>query len=215
MSRKLTSYFQYSWWMYLLSALVIIVVWYCAFTVVAKPKDNEKIQITFFDGSLQQEELSAHLNQNKGNLSTQSLKLIQVEKQKVDINTIHYLVTSRVYSTDLLVFDEALLVAKEGETPTINVKSYFLPISDKILQDIFGEGFSQVEYYRLDGKVYGIYLDYALTENTTFFENYTDCSNRYVLFFSHKSPNASVIFDQTNNGQNGAVDVVKYLLEVK
>ncbi len=208
MSKKLLSHFQYEWWKYVLAAILIAVVWCSVFSLLAKPADHEQIQMVFFGGDVDAQALTAHLNASIADITTQPLKQITAERQLADATTLHYLVTARVLSADLLIFEEALLLpTQEGEVP-MNITSYFLPVSQERLTAAFGDASGRLKYFTLDGQVYGIYLE------PTKLSDFISGENRYVLFFSHKSVNCSVLWEESDNGQNAAVDTAKYLLGV-
>ena len=210
MNKKISSHVQYTWWLYLVIALVIVISWTTIFNGILQPENNEKVSIIFYSqNGWDSLALYTQLNNSRKQITQQNIETIIVEQCATNKTTFFQRVGADIVTSDILVIDLSLLDDSDGQK-TLDVSRCFYEIDQAKISQLFVD--VTVDYYIVDGKAYGIYLnnDDAVVNN---FEKHYQGNYKFVLFFSRYSVNLDMMNNKGNQGDTAALDVVRYLLE--
>ncbi len=211
MKNKLASHFQYNVWLYILIVVLVLSFWFLVFEGLAQPKAEEKISFIIFADNGEFSSLQKHLEQNKGEITTQNLKKIVVESQSAQNAMSYEYLSAKMLSNDFLVFQESLLPTKVDDVDKILPTNFFQPFSAEKLQELMGENCSELDFYYYKDQIFGIYLN-ATDDVVNNFEKQVDSKERFVLFFCHKSVNLNTLFNNDNANNTAGIDVLRYLI---
>ena len=199
--KKSSSHLQYSWWKYLLIAMVSITLWSVVFDTLAAPKKNEQLRITCVGDNFLCQELEIALDNKMPELTSQKLKKITVENpvnsQSSDYHTI---MTTRAYGADIIIVEESAMTETFGYT-------YFRQLP---LEQLPPE-LQEKQYYTEDGAAYGILLYDGSAPNV--FSQYYSGTDRCYIFITHNCENAAGIMGAGNVTDDAALRAVAYFME--
>lgn len=212
MNKKIVSHLQYSWYIYVIIAVISIALWTMVFQGFLEPDNNERVAIVFYSGGWDSLELYAELNNTKGKITSQKLKEITVEQCAVNKTGLLQRVGSDMLISDLLVIEQSLIDGGTQQNITLDIPRCFYEIDQEKILTYFTD--VNVNFYMVDEKAYGIYLNDPFDGQENNFENYYDGEDVFVLFFSRDSVNIDQMNGKGNIGDKAALDVTKYLLEV-
>ena len=191
----------YNWWKYLLVVISSVLVWGMVFSMLAAPKKNEKIQITYIGEHLFSEALETELYSVIGKLTEQNIKNINVENP-INGQSVYYqsILATRVYGADFIIIEESSLLETMGET-------YFSEIPIDKLEPYI----EKLEYYCENGVPYGIVLYDGVTEN--YFSQYYTGTEKCYLFITHTTVNFADIVKSGNEADDAALRILEYFME--
>ncbi len=212
MNKKIVSHIQYSWIAYVLIAAVVIIFWSVLFNAMSQPEDNEKISIIFYSEGWDSFSLSKHLQENKGDITAQPLKIVDVEQASVNKTILKSRIGTDMMSVDIMAIEQSLLDNSTESDITIRVEDCFYPLDTAKLEELFGD--ISVNYLTIDGKAYGFYLNDPDDGVKNRFEEFYTGDDTFLLFFSRNSVNLDRMNSLGNEGDLAAIDFVKYLLEI-
>ncbi len=212
MNNKTLSHLQYSWWTYVLWALVIVVVWIAVFDAIITPNANEEIGILAFSDENVWASLDTDLKNNVASVTQQSIKEIGIGVCKIDSSSMPDTVSARLPVKDLFIFPENLVVSTDENG--YNPAKVFYTLTPEKRNDLFGDILADIEFLYLDGLAYGIYLNNPNDDVVTNFERFYNGATRYVLFFSPYSVNLNQMYDKGKSGDSAGIDVARYLVSV-
>lgn len=173
MKIKLRTYFGYYWWTYVISAILAVVLWFSVFTLLAKPAENEQINITYIGTSFDAPALQSDLYEVMPALSRQGISRITVENGivggEVQLDT---LLRSRIAGNcDFFMIESAVVKSYSldyasyfEELPELTVEKYF-PGSKGAVQNgktfgIIPPGYARTgDYYGGKGEVYLFFVN--------------------------------------------------------
>lgn len=198
MNKEIVNHFQYKWWVYLLAIVLIIVCWFSIFDILAEPKSNERLYITFVGNSFDNTKLQEDLPTVLKDLTSQNIKKIGVEiiDEENVVKRDSLLVTRAMGTTDIFIW--------EGDLAD-NLDDRYAVLNDSDISSLLGD----VEYHKIDGKAYAILLN--ATQNN--FSKYYSGDKQCWLLVSANSVNFGGANGNGNESNDSALQAVKYLLE--
>lgn len=197
---KVFSRLAYTWWVYVVSAVVVICFWLLIFNQILKPKDNEKLLITFIGPDFDNAGLEADLNKKLPEISSQKIKNITVESlfnERED--KMSELLYARSRDADIIIVRQDCVISGMGEY-------YFRPVDT----DSYAEAFGDVQFYEEDGTPYGILLYDG--ENANNFSKYYGAESKCWLFLTYNSPNTGGLNGTGEISDDSALKTVQWLL---
>jgi ABC-type glycerol-3-phosphate transport system substrate-binding protein len=200
MKSSLKNYLRYNWWMYIVSAILVLALWLSVFSKLAELKANEQINITYIGSAFNHLELQSDLQDAMPDITNQNIKRVSVENAVVDgdydLNTILRARSSG--SCDFFIIESSVIEKYE-----MNLASYFSELSVSEIEKFFGN-IGRVEE---DGKLFGI----ELNENARLYDYYTG-NGKLKIFFVNQSVNLSTL-NGGDEEQDAAIQVIKFLAE--
>lgn len=202
MKERLRNHIVYYWWTYLISAVLIIMLWTTLFSKLAEPKANEQINITYIGSAFDHVKLQSDLQDVIPELSEQNIKRVSVENAGIngeyELNTI--LRARLAGNCDFIIIEGKVL-----EDYKLDLASYFAEVD----ADTLTQYFVNCENITEDNKTYGITLPSECK-----LHNYYLGKSDLKVFFNKNSVNLSDLFDGIKE-QNAALEILKYLAEAK
>ena len=197
------AHLQYSWWKYLVIAMVSVTVWMLVFDGLDAPKKNEKLRVTCVGDGFLCAELEAALVQELPGQTTQKIKKVAVESPiNGQSRDYHSVMATRAYGADLIIVEESAMTEAFGQ-------SYCVPLPvEKLPAYLTG-----VEYYTENDTVYGILLYDGSTPNA--FSEFYSGGERCYVFITHTCVNAAGIMGNGKSGDDAALRAIALLLESK
>lgn len=199
MKQSIRNHLVYNWWKYVAVAVVVISIWVYLFSVLARPKENEKIKISFvgndFKNVLLQEDILNNIDKLQGE---QNIKEVGVECLYTEDNyTLSTILSTRVIS------DTDIVILKQSTLANFDVESFFVDLKS----DAVAENFGNIQTFEKSGKIYGIKLngDNAFTK---YYDGKEDC----YLFITSVSVNFGGINGNGNKEDRACINLVNYLL---
>lgn len=192
----------YTWWIYLVVAILIIALWIFVFDRLAQPKPNEKLLVSVAANHIQTDNMEQDLKDRLPQLSAQNVKQVTVESIPFDST---YNLTNALFSRSLDA--DIIIVAHSAMFEGIG-EGYFPPINETEYKKAFGE----VEFFReKSGVAYGILLYDGQTANN--FSKYYTGTDKCWLFISGECVNTAGLNGKGESGNDAAVQTIKWLLE--
>lgn len=159
---RLKNHLSYSWHIYLLLGVLIVLVWSFAFSILGEPKYNEKIEIFIGVDSVQDEGLEEYLtSKTKDALN---LKLISIDN--FDPSDKYY---SMVFNTRGINVSD-ILILSDNDVSDGKVEKFASPIGEKTISYITNN--KEFDLLIVNGVVYGIKIFDPKDESKKYFENY-------------------------------------------
>ncbi len=209
--RKLLSHIEYTWMIYLAILLTAVLIWSAVFGYLEKPDKNEKIVIAFFTNNWNSDPLVAELNDNRSKITDQALQAVTSKNHDLQLFMLTTFIGMRLTDSDILIMPESLF--GEGEDQ-LEIGEVIRPIDESLFDQIVGDEYQDWELYKVNGTVYGVYLN-NFDGNENLFESYFEEEDRYIAFFSHYSENLSGLYGEGSKTDSAAVDMLTYLLQIK
>ena len=198
MNKEVTNHFQYKWWIYLLTAILIVVLWLTVFGIMAKPKATEKIGITFVGTEFNSAALESDLPGVIKSISQQEIKQVNVESiVEENVFTLDNILIARSQGvTDLFIWKGEL---KAG------IEERYAVLDEQIISAALGD----VTFHKVNGEAFAILLDGAN------FSKYYSGSEQCWLLVSVNSVNFGGANGIGLPENDAALMIVKYLLGVE
>ena len=144
MKRKLQNHLQYSWWVYVLIAVLLVVFWEFVFDNLEKPAPEEKLYVSFLGETFDTDGLQSQMEQV---YASTGIKDIFVERTAVQDNLNDLLYVRSQGEFDAVIVPQSLLFDGLGDT-------YFEPLDKDQMRQYFGD----ITFYEENGQAYGILL---------------------------------------------------------
>ncbi len=197
--QKTSAHLQYFWWVYVLIAVLVIFAWTTAFSIMAKPRDNEQVTVIFFDRSFDAKGMNAVANTDIASITAQKLKEITFGTADYgDELTFMQQMSTRLYGADIIILPENIIKADD-------ISAWFKPIPEAVAKQYFADA----QLYRIDGEIYGVCVYPA--ENSLVSEHYSG-EQAAVAFFSPQSENLGALYGKGDAADAAAFDVAAYIL---
>lgn len=196
---RLSSHLHYSWWQYVLLAVLSIAIWTAVFDTLAKPAKNEKVGIVFFGDGLDTPGLYTDLWAAKDGLTDQKITFLDVSQTFADYEHLGQLLMARAYDCDLLI------LSKE-HMDQLSAYGFFMPLPD-LWKDI--PTYTQEQ----DGQpvAYGLEIYSPGSQNR--FSAYCSGEQTYYVFLSKESVNLAGLNGNGSANDDAALQILNYLLE--
>ena len=200
--RKRTSRVRGFLWAYLCVAVVVVFVWTSIFSLFGTVKDNQRLVVSVYNLDYDTQALKEEISEYLPELTDQKILEVYVDGMNLEPDSTYAktLLSMQLLQTDIVVMPESLL--KELDVP------YFFPELPDTLTD-----FPDTPYYQINGKNYGIKVGCAALQNN--FTKYCGTKENCYLLLSATSYNLGAIYKRGAPGDNAALAVTRYLLEVE
>lgn len=197
---KISSRLTYSWWVYVLSAAVFVVLWLWIFSAISQPAANEKIIISYVGSSLDEEALQSDLGEELHVLTAQNIESVTVETVISDnAYTLTNALWARSLDSDIIIIEHSSMFETIGST-------FFLPLDSAAYTEVFGE----VQFFKdADGELYGILLTDGSGGNV--FSRYYTGEEQCWLFFTSQGVNTGGLNGSGNTSDDAALKVAQWL----
>lgn len=191
----------HSWYLYPLSAFLIVLLWLWGFQAFHQPSAHERLQL-FFASEIKNE---SFLNKIVNNYKKEKLREAYVTYGLPESVGFGSKLQIAVNNADMLILDETTLKAFDGHDD-----NYFKAIPEDIKEDYID---SDSSYYTVDDKSYGILLknkneDHWLKEYMTF-----DEEENYYICLSVTSQNLGRLTNEDNTYYDNALTFINHLLK--
>lgn len=193
-SKSIKNTFQYTWWIYLLTPVLLAPLFYWSFSIYHRPTSFEKIEI-FVGADVVDKSFTEKL---KDKVVSDSLRLVGVSslspeqpryKEKLSVVGIN--------NCDLLI------LPKESVDMFEDTKEYFVELDTEL------SSYSSNGFYEKEDKKYGYDVSSSWL-NETYINFKSDTS--YYLLINVSSKNAGKYYKEGNHNEN-ALKVTKAILE--
>ena len=192
---------QYDWWKYVAALLIPLLLWCSVFSVLKKPKANERLHILLLGTELNcqtiEQELTTYLQENY----SQEIKSVQVTMAQYSEENYKNQLLSATYSYDIIIISENQMKDTVGQ-------DYFF-----ILPTEMGASEIQLYYETVNEQSlpFGVVLFDGKQENT-FSKHYTG-TERCFAFISPQTENLYPFNTKSNEENNATVIAWQWLME--
>lgn len=192
---------QFNWWKYLLLLLIPIIFWCSVFGAMKKPAAHQRVHILYIGSNLDAEGLQTQLQSAYPDLTDQQLKAVTVTVA-VPGESSYIALEARCFDYDILIFEQSSMPENVGQ-------AVFVRLTDDLVAQ-----FPEAALYQEDVADAGI-LTYAfrLEKNSRFGAHYTGSEPCY-LFISPQSKNFDTLNENGRAGNDAALRLAQYLLEI-
>lgn len=104
--KKQTGHLQYDWWKYVAVLLVPLVLWCSVFSILKRPKANERLHILFLGDGLNTQQMTQDLEQYLQENTSQELKSVQVTMAEYSEENYASQLMAATYSYDIIIISE-------------------------------------------------------------------------------------------------------------
>ncbi len=223
MSKRISEHFTMNWMKYVAALVLIPLLWYAVFDILAKPKANERVVISFYGDAFDTSEINANLYENRGSYTDQEIKSIYIEFNSSADPGLSQLLIADIGYSDIIIFTEDMLKKNAEGDETVTPSSLFRFLGEgedpTLLESIIGDKADNFEYFYFQGmngegnRPIGIYLDRRNTDcKKTRFEEYYKGEERCVAFICSESVNIGDMFGDAKGNDTAAIDTLLYLL---
>lgn len=196
--KKQTGHLQYDWWKYVAVLLIPLILWCSVFSVLKKPKANERLHILFLGTDLNcqamEQELTAYLQEN----TAQKLKSVQVTMTEyTDENYANQLMAA-AYSYDIIIISENQM------KDTVGQDNFF----------VLPESLQGAETELYEETVNDAALPFgAVLQAGSSFGKYYSGTQKCCAFISPQTENLYPINAKSGEGDNATVIAWQWLME--
>lgn len=199
--KKQRAHLQYDWWKYVAVLLIPLIFWCSIFSILRKPKANERLHILFLGSGLNcqamEQDLTACLQKN----TAQELKSVQIVTAQYDGKNYANQLMAATYSYDIIIISESQMQYTVGQD-----HFFILP---EALQT------AEVHLYRETVKDENLPFGAVVTvdeQENTFGRYYAGTENCYV-FISPQTENLYPLNTKSKAGDDAAVIAWRWLME--
>lgn len=198
MKTNFRNHLAYTWWIYCLIPVAVIVIWVSVFQMVLKPKPYETINISFVGEGLDCQDLQVEIESRAKN-HRQDIQEINVESVTTENSYVlnNLLMARSIGDTDFVIVTESNMLSNIGS-------AYFVEFDDKLK-----EAFTGANFYSEEDMVYGIRLDESET-----FKKYYHGEEKCYLFITAVSENFAALNGKGETENDFALMIAKYLMGV-
>lgn len=203
--KKITEHLEYSWWKYLLVLVLPIVLWCSIFDVMARPKDDERLNILYLGTDLDTYALQQTLQEYLPQHTQQELKQIRVVEDLLSDEYYGQKMVTYSFEFDLIIVSEDFMRPTTGQ--------FFRSFAADTFSD-----YDDVELYteELEDETGKFTLPFGILlwepGDDTNFGNYYSGNQKCYLFFSTESVNLYPLFSGSSEGNNAAVVAMEFLM---
>ena len=196
--KKQRGHLQYDWWKYVAVLLIPLILWCSIFSVLKKPKANERLHILFLGTDLNcqamEQDLTAYLQDN----TAQKLKSIQVTMAEYSEENYANQLMAAAYSYDIIIISENQMKETVGQ-------NYFFVLPE-ILQG------AETELYEETVNIAVLPFGAVLQAESSFGKYYSGTQKCYA-FISPQTENLYPINAKSREGNNATVIAWQWLME--
>ena len=196
---KLSAHLQYSWWKYVLLAVVSVMLWTAVFDTLGRPAKNEKVGIVFFGDSLDVTALHADLTDAVDGLTQQEIDYIDISQTFADHEHLGQILMARTYDCDLLILPAELV---DG----LSAYGFFMPLPESLQS-------TNTYTQEKDGETLAYGLEIYSPERQNRFSSFCSGDQTYYVFLSKESVNLAALNGNGTQTDDAALRILEYLLE--
>ena len=188
--KKQSGHLQYDWWKYVAALLIPLILWCSVFSVLKKPKANERLHILFLGTGLNcqtmEQDLTAYLQEN----TTQKLKSVQVTMAEYREKNYANQLLAATYSYDIIIISQPQMKDTVGQ-------DYFCVLPQELQS-------TEIQLY--EENVNGTIMPFgAIVYNAT-----QEC----YAFISPQTENVYPLNTKSREGDNAAIIAWQWLMEI-
>lgn len=192
---------QFNWWKYLLLLLIPIIFWCTVFGAIKKPNPDQRVHILYIGSNLDAEALQAQVKTALPDLTDQSLKAVTVTVASPEERS-YVTLEVRCFDYDILIFEQSSMPENVGQ-------AVFVRLTDALIAQ-----FPEAALYQEDVADAGILTyGFAIEKRARFGAYYTGSEPCY-LFVSPRSENFDTLNENGRAGNDAALRLAQYLLEI-
>lgn len=192
---------QYHWIKYVAVLLIPLILWCSVFSVMKKPKANERLHILFLGEGLHTEKMEQSLREYLQNHLDRNLKSVQVTQSLYTDQNYSAQLLAATYSYDLIVISESQKKDNVGQ-------GYFSVLPQELQMQTEGLYAEDVEGKRM---VFGGVLSENGGKNR--FSQYYSGKERCYLFISPQTENLYPYNQNSKQGDQAAVIAWQWFME--
>ena len=193
-----TGHLQYDWWKYVAVLLIPLILWCSVFSIMKKPKANERLHILFLGTGLNcqamEQELTAYLQEN----TAQKLKSVQVTMAEFSEENYANQLMAATYSYDIIIISDNQMKDTVGQ-------DYFFVLSEN-LQGV------EMELYKETANNKVLPFGAVLSDESSFGKYYSGTQKCYA-FISPQTENLYPVNTKSGEGNNATVIAWQWLME--
>lgn len=195
--KKHTGHLQYDWWKYVAVLLIPLILWCSVFSIVKKPKANERLHILFLGTGLNcqamEQELTVYLQEN----TAQKLKSVQVTIAEFSEENYANQLMAATYSYDIIIISDNQMKDTVGQ-------DYFFVLPESL------QG-AEVELY--EEAVHEKLLPFgAVLSDESSFGKYYSGTQKCYAFISPQTENLYPVNTKSEEGDDATVIVWQWLM---
>ena len=196
--RKRSAHLQYDWWKYVAALLIPLILWCSVFSIMKKPKANERLHILFLGTGLNcqamEQELTVYLQEN----TAQKLKSVQVTMAEFSEENYANQLMAATYSYDIIIISDNQMKDTVGQ-------DYFFVLPESL------QG-AEVELY--EEAVHEKLLPFgAVLSDESSFGKYYSGTQKCYAFISSQTENLYPVNTKSEEGDDATVIVWQWLME--
>lgn len=196
------SHLQYHWWKYASVLIVSVILWCSVFNSLAKPAQNECLNILFVGDGLNAEHMKETVETKLLQLTEQNVKQIKVSQLSISGQDLLQVLQSRFYEYDLVIISQSYMQDNMGGA------LYY-----ECMKSTLCERFADYDFYaeigQDDAALYGVQL---MTGRGAFWDFYNGSEICYC-FPSPNSVNFAGLNGKGNQNDNCALVIMEYLIK--
>lgn len=199
--KQMPGHLQYDWWKYIAALLIPLVLWGSVFSIVAKPKANERLNVLFLGEGLHAETLQEDLTARIKDCTQQNIKSVQVSVAKFEKDNFSQQLIAATYSYDIIIIGQSQMTETIGQ-------DYF-----QVLPEEFRSEWDSVYEEKIQDQqlTFGVVMWDDNVNNT--FGKYYDGLERCFAFISPQTHNLYPFSKQSKQGDDAAVVALRWLME--
>ena len=199
--RKRSAHLQYDWWKYVAALLIPLILWCSVFSVLKKPKANERLHILFLGSGLNcqamEQDLTDHLQKN----TSQELKSVQVTLAEYSKENYASQLMAATYSYDIIIISENQMQDRVGQ-------EYFFVLPEALQS-------TEITLYEETANdetmPFGAVVCDGIQQDS--FSKYYSSAEKCYIFISPQTENLYPFNAKSRQGDNAAVIAWQWLME--
>ena len=196
--KKHTGHLQYDWWKYVAVLLIPLILWCSVFSIMKKPKANERLHILFLGTGLNcqamEQELTVYLQEN----TAQKLKSVQVTMAEFSEENYANQLMAATYSYDIIIISDNQMKDTVGQ-------DYFFVLPESL------QG-AEVELYKETVNNRVLPFGAVLSDESSFGKYYSG-TQKCCAFISPQTENLYPVNTKSEEGDDATVIVWQWLME--
>lgn len=196
--KKQAGHLQYDWWKYVAVLLIPLILWCSVFSIMKKPKANERLHILFLGTGLNcqamEQELTVYLQEN----TAQKLKSVQVTMAEFSEENYANQLMAATYSYDIIIISDNQMKDTVGQ-------DYFFVLPESL------QG-AEVELYKETANNRVLPFGAVLSDENSSGKYYSGTQKCYA-FISPQTENLYPVNTKSDEGDDATVIVWQWLME--
>lgn len=196
------SHLQYHWWKYVAVLIVSVILWCSVFNTLAKPAQNECLNILFVGEDINTEHMKETVEAKLVHLTDQDVKQIKVSQLSISGQDLLQVLQSRFYEYDLVIISQSHMQDNMGVT------LYY-----ESMKSTLSERFADFDFYAEIGQDYAAIYGVQLMADRGAFWDFYNGSETCYCFPSPNSVNFGGLNGKGNQNDDCALVIMEYLIK--